>query len=67
MVETPVCGDGGDVRVVVVVGVVCCSNEVFGDGRTKQNAGNVVALCGVLAIGLPGDVDEGFFVEVGIV
>jgi hypothetical protein len=41
-VETPVCGDGGDLGVVVVEAVVAGSNEMLGDCVAEKDAENVV-------------------------
>lgn len=66
-VEIPVGLDGRKLGVVVVEGVVLGADELLGNGRAEEDTGDVVALEGVLAVSLPGDVDQGAaVVELGV-
>lgn len=65
-VQPPVGLDRRDLPVVVVVVWVLVADEPRGQGAAQEEPGDVVAQLRVLAVGLPGNVEERVLVDVGI-
>lgn len=65
-VQAPVGLHRRDLAVVVVVVRVLVADEPRGQGAAQEEPGDVVAQLRVLAIGLPGNVEERVLVDVGV-
>lgn len=65
-VQPPVGLDRRDLAVVVVVVRVLVADEARGQGAAEEEPGDVVAQLRILAVGLPGNVEERVLVDVGV-